>query len=137
MKSTKNASPDQERKKTQPEEYDLVMVGIRRDRVAVCSTMRASNSCLNATMKRISGNSGQSVKVLLEQNGAEKTRCWRCSSKSTAAQWPARLNVRRASASPAPRRFACIRQRDKNIYLPCIGWMVPNGAVVAGAVVYG
>jgi hypothetical protein len=44
---------------------------------------------------------------------------------------------RRPSLAPAPRRFACIRQRDKNIYLPCIGWMVPNGAVVAGAVVYG
>lgn len=30
-----------------------------------------------------------------------------------------------------------IRKRDKNIYLPCIGWIALNGAVVAGAVVYG
>ena len=30
-----------------------------------------------------------------------------------------------------------LRQRDRNIYLPCIGWIVLNGAVVAGAVVYG
>lgn len=30
-----------------------------------------------------------------------------------------------------------IRQRDKNIYLPCVGWIVLNGAVVAGAIVYG
>ena len=30
-----------------------------------------------------------------------------------------------------------LRQRDKNIYLPCIGWMVLNGAIVLGAVVYG
>lgn len=30
-----------------------------------------------------------------------------------------------------------LKQRDKNIYLPCIGWMVLNGAVVVGAVVYG
>ena len=30
-----------------------------------------------------------------------------------------------------------LKQRDKNIYLPCIGWMVLNGAVVLGAVVYG
>jgi len=29
-----------------------------------------------------------------------------------------------------------LKQGDKNIYLPCIGWMVLNGAVVVGAVVY-
>jgi uncharacterized protein with PQ loop repeat len=30
-----------------------------------------------------------------------------------------------------------MKQGDKNIYLPCIGWMVLNGAVVVGAIVYG
>lgn len=30
-----------------------------------------------------------------------------------------------------------LKQGDKNIYLPCIGWMVLNGAVVVGALVYG
>ncbi len=30
-----------------------------------------------------------------------------------------------------------IMKRDKNIYLPCIGWIGLNGAVVAGALVYG
>ncbi len=30
-----------------------------------------------------------------------------------------------------------LKQRDKNIYLPCIGWMVLNGAVVVGAIMYG
>jgi uncharacterized protein with PQ loop repeat len=30
-----------------------------------------------------------------------------------------------------------LKQRDKNIYLPCIGWMVLNGAVVSGAIMYG
>ena len=25
----------------------------------------------------------------------------------------------------------------KNIYLPCIGWIVLNSAVIAGAIVYG
>jgi uncharacterized protein with PQ loop repeat len=30
-----------------------------------------------------------------------------------------------------------LKQGDKNIFLPCIGWMVLNGAVVVGAVVYG
>lgn len=29
-----------------------------------------------------------------------------------------------------------LKQGDKNIYLPCIGWMVLNGAVVVGAIVY-
>ena len=29
-----------------------------------------------------------------------------------------------------------LKQGDKNIFLPCIGWMVLNGAVVVGAVVY-
>ena len=30
-----------------------------------------------------------------------------------------------------------LRQRDKNIYLPCVGWMLLNGAVFVGAIVYG
>ena len=30
-----------------------------------------------------------------------------------------------------------IQKRDKNIYLPCVGWIVLNSAVIAGAVVYG
>jgi uncharacterized protein with PQ loop repeat len=30
-----------------------------------------------------------------------------------------------------------LRQRDRNIYLPCVGWIVLDGAVIAGAVVYG
>jgi len=30
-----------------------------------------------------------------------------------------------------------IRRRDKNIYLPCLGWIALDGAVIAGAVVYG
>jgi len=30
-----------------------------------------------------------------------------------------------------------LRQRDKNIYLPCVGWIALNGAVVVGAIVYG
>ena len=30
-----------------------------------------------------------------------------------------------------------LRQGDKNIYLPCVGWIALNGAVVIGAVVYG
>ena len=30
-----------------------------------------------------------------------------------------------------------LKQKDKNIYLPCIGWMVLNSAIIAGAVVYG
>jgi len=30
-----------------------------------------------------------------------------------------------------------LKQGDKNIYLPCIGWMVLNAAVVVGAIVYG
>jgi len=29
-----------------------------------------------------------------------------------------------------------IRQRDKNIYLPCVGWIALDGAVIVGAVVY-
>jgi len=29
-----------------------------------------------------------------------------------------------------------LKQGDKNIYLACIGWMVLNGAVVVGAIVY-
>jgi len=30
-----------------------------------------------------------------------------------------------------------LKQKDKNIYLPCIGWIVLNSAIIAGAVVYG
>ena len=30
-----------------------------------------------------------------------------------------------------------IRRRDWNIYLPCLGWIVLDGAVIAGTVVYG
>jgi uncharacterized protein with PQ loop repeat len=30
-----------------------------------------------------------------------------------------------------------VRKRDRNIYLPCIGWIVADGAVIAGALVYG
>jgi uncharacterized protein with PQ loop repeat len=30
-----------------------------------------------------------------------------------------------------------LMKRDKNIYLPCIGWIVLNSAVIAGAIVYG
>lgn len=30
-----------------------------------------------------------------------------------------------------------LQQRDKNIYLPCVGWVVLDGAVIAGALTYG
>lgn len=30
-----------------------------------------------------------------------------------------------------------VRKRDRNIYLPCIGWLLLDGAVIAGAVIYG
>jgi uncharacterized protein with PQ loop repeat len=30
-----------------------------------------------------------------------------------------------------------IRRHDRNIYLPCLGWIALDGAVIAGAVVYG
>ena len=30
-----------------------------------------------------------------------------------------------------------LRQRDKNIYLPCIGWIAADGAIIAGALIYG
>lgn len=30
-----------------------------------------------------------------------------------------------------------IQKRDKNIYLPCIGWIGLDAAVIVGAVVYG
>jgi uncharacterized protein with PQ loop repeat len=30
-----------------------------------------------------------------------------------------------------------IQQRDKNIYLACVGWIVLDGAVIAGAIAYG
>jgi len=29
-----------------------------------------------------------------------------------------------------------IRQHDRNIYLPCLGWIALDSAVIAGAVVY-
>ncbi len=30
-----------------------------------------------------------------------------------------------------------LRQGDKNIYLPCVGWIILDSAVIAGALVYG
>lgn len=30
-----------------------------------------------------------------------------------------------------------LRKRDMNIYLPCFGWIVLDGAVVIGAFMYG
>jgi uncharacterized protein with PQ loop repeat len=30
-----------------------------------------------------------------------------------------------------------LQKRDKNIYLPCVGWIALDFAVIAGAVVYG
>ena len=30
-----------------------------------------------------------------------------------------------------------IRKRDRNIYLPCVGWLLLDGAVVAGRLIYG
>lgn len=30
-----------------------------------------------------------------------------------------------------------LQQNDKNIYLPCVGWVVLDGAVIAGTLVYG
>jgi uncharacterized protein with PQ loop repeat len=30
-----------------------------------------------------------------------------------------------------------LQKRDRNIYLPCIGWLVLDGAVIAGALIYG
>jgi len=30
-----------------------------------------------------------------------------------------------------------IQKRDKNIYLPCVGWMVLDSAVIIGVVIYG
>ncbi len=30
-----------------------------------------------------------------------------------------------------------LQKRDKNIYLPCVGWIGMNSAVIAGALVYG
>ncbi len=29
-----------------------------------------------------------------------------------------------------------IQKRDRNIYLPCVGWLLLDGAVVAGVIVY-
>jgi uncharacterized protein with PQ loop repeat len=33
--------------------------------------------------------------------------------------------------------FYGLRKRDRNIYLPCIGWLVLDGAVIVGAWLYG
>ena len=33
--------------------------------------------------------------------------------------------------------FFGIWEQDKNIYLPCIGWLVLDSAVILGAVIYG
>jgi uncharacterized protein with PQ loop repeat len=30
-----------------------------------------------------------------------------------------------------------IRKQDKNIYLPCVGWIVLDIAVIVGAIIYG
>lgn len=30
-----------------------------------------------------------------------------------------------------------VQRRDKNIYLPCVGWIALDAAVIAGAVYYG
>jgi uncharacterized protein with PQ loop repeat len=30
-----------------------------------------------------------------------------------------------------------VRRHDRNIYLPCLGWIALDGAVIVGAVVYG
>jgi uncharacterized protein with PQ loop repeat len=30
-----------------------------------------------------------------------------------------------------------VQKRDRNIYLPCVGWLLLDGAVIAGALVYG
>jgi uncharacterized protein with PQ loop repeat len=30
-----------------------------------------------------------------------------------------------------------LQKRDKNIYLPCIGWIILDSAVIIGALVYG
>ena len=30
-----------------------------------------------------------------------------------------------------------VQKRDKNIYLPCVGWVLLDGAVIVGALVYG
>ena len=30
-----------------------------------------------------------------------------------------------------------LQQRDKNIYLPCVGWVLLDSAVIVGALVYG
>lgn len=30
-----------------------------------------------------------------------------------------------------------LQKRDKNIYLPCLGWIMLDGAVIVGALVYG
>ena len=30
-----------------------------------------------------------------------------------------------------------VQKRDKNIYLPCVGWLLLDAAVIVGALVYG
>ena len=29
-----------------------------------------------------------------------------------------------------------VQKRDRNIYLPCVGWLLLDGAVVVGAIIY-
>lgn len=33
--------------------------------------------------------------------------------------------------------FYGVQKRDRNIYLPCVGWLVLDGAVIVGAWIYG
>lgn len=30
-----------------------------------------------------------------------------------------------------------LQQGDRNVYLPCVGWVILDGAVIAGALIYG
>ena len=30
-----------------------------------------------------------------------------------------------------------VQKRDRNIYLPCVGWLLLDSAVIVGAVIYG
>jgi uncharacterized protein with PQ loop repeat len=30
-----------------------------------------------------------------------------------------------------------LQKHDRNIYLPCVGWILLDGAVIAGAILYG
>lgn len=51
--------------------------------------------------------------------------------------WRVDSVVERLSFVRATLVLVWIQKRDKNIYLPCVGWIVLNSAVIAGAVVYG